>query len=425
MAISRIPQSKLVSAALRCAVWVARSRGGVPVTVALWTFDRARHWSAQRQLKAKRIARLIDAEGSILDSGASKHNSEAMTELLPLSGDARHDSSAVRSHLLPRVLKSRGAAFVYASLFATACGAYYYARKIETKKYKLETVRIITGDGNAWRALPGAGNGKKSLAEGGVGNGGGTERKLFKVLHLSDLHLSEPESHKVDFIRKITDADYDLIVLTGDVFENYSGLKYAENLITRRPKIGAYAVLGNHDYYDYRMFHKIVGRIIKPLRHPREKRDVTPMIEALERGGWEVLRNESRSHRDHKLHVVGIDYPGIGKGELLKLADEAPEHHLNLCLFHVPKKLEVISSADFDIAFGGHTHGGQIRIPGIGPLITDSELGRHEASGVIRRGNTTFHISRGLGADPRSNIRFNCPPAATVVEIHHQMPRGV
>jgi uncharacterized protein len=344
-----------------------------------------------------------------------------MTELIPLSADGSYDSGNKKQHLLPRVLKSRGAAFVYASLFATACGAFYYARKIETKKYRLETVRVITGDGNAWRALPG--NGKKSLAEAGVG--GGTERKVFKVLHLSDLHLAEPESHKIDFIRQITDADYDLIVLTGDVFENYSGLKYVEKLLTRRPKIGAYAVLGNHDYYDYRIFHKVVGRIIKPLRHPRQMRDVTPMIDSLERGGFEVLRNESRSFKDQKLHIVGIDYPGISKSELLKLADQAPDHHLNLCLFHVPKKLEVIANADFDIAFGGHTHGGQIRIPGFGPLITDSELGRHEASGVIRRGNTTFHISRGLGADPRSNIRFNCPPAATVVEIHHQMPRGV
>ncbi len=318
--------------------------------------------------------------------------------------------------IFARTLKSKPAMFAAASLLAAGAAAFYYARRIEPKKYKLETVRIITGDGNAWRGREG--NGKRSGVEERV------ERRLFRILHISDLHLSKPESHKIDFIRKITDADFDLIILTGDVFEDFSGIEYAENLLSRRPRLGAYAVLGNHDYYDYNMFHKTVGRIIKPFRHPREKRDVTPFVDALQNGGFDVLRNESRCLKEHGLHIVGIDYPGIKEHELARLADQAPEHHLKLCVFHMPKKLHYIINAGFQLALGGHTHGGQVRIPGFGPLITDSELARHEASGLIRRGDTAFHISRGLGADPRSNIRFFCPPAATIVEVHHQMPRS-
>jgi predicted MPP superfamily phosphohydrolase len=99
------------------------------------------------------------------------------------------------------------------------------------------------------------------------------------------------------------------------------------------------------------------------------------------------------------------------------MAASVEEHDLLLALFHVPKKLNDMAAAGIHLAFGGHTHGGQIRIPGIGALITDSELKRNEASGLIRRGRTLFHVSRGLGADPRSNFRLFCPPAATILEV--------
>lgn len=80
-----------------------------------------------------------------------------------------------------------------------------------------------------------------------------------------------------------------------------------------------------------------------------------------------------------------------------------------LALFHMPRYLRQFEIAGVDLAVGGHTHGGQIRVPGFGAIITDSELSRHEASGVIHRGRTTFHISRGLSADPRTNFRLFCP----------------
>lgn len=404
MAVSRISQSKLVSIAIRCALWGVSRGGGLPAQVAVWAIDRARRKYEKTQRAVQR------ADGRVLSP------SEARSTELVVASDVNTDRKRSPG-VFARTLKSKPAMFTAVSLVAAGAAAFYYARRIEPKNYQLETVRLITGDGNAWRGREG--NGKRTGAEERV------ERRLFKILHISDLHLSKPESHKIDFIRKITDADLDLIILTGDVFEDLTGLEYVENLITRRPRLGAYAVLGNHDYYDYTMFNKIAGRIFRPFRHPKQMRDVTPFVEALENGGFEVLRNESRSFKEQGVHIVGMDYPGIKKEELAKLAAQAPAHHLNLCLFHMPKNLHYITDAGFQLALGGHTHGGQVRIPGFGPLITDSELSRHEASGVIRRGDTTFHISRGLGADPRSNIRFFCPPAATIIEVHHQMPRGV
>ena len=403
MVVSRISQSKLVSIAVRCALWGLSRGGGIPAQVALWAIDRARHQRAQRQREFERASRRLSAQPATVDAE------------LVIPGE--FEQTPVRRRGISGVLTSKPAMFAVFSLVAAGAAAFYYARKIEPKKYKLETVRVITGDGNAWRGRDG--NGKHSRGEERV------ERKMFRILHISDLHLAEPESHKIDFIRKITDDDFDLIILTGDVFENHTGLPYVENLLSRRPRLGAYAVLGNHDYYDYKMFHKTVGRMIKTYRQPKEKRDVEPFVQALQNGGFDVLRNESRSLKEHGLHIIGIDYPGIKENELVRLADQAPEHHLKLAIFHLPRNLHHISKAGIQLALGGHTHGGQVRIPGYGPLFTDSELGRHEASGLIRKGDTAFHISRGLGADPRSNIRFFCPPAATIIEVHHQMPRSV
>jgi uncharacterized protein len=285
--------------------------------------------------------------------------------------------------------------YVVGSLAAAGAGVYWYASRVEAQRFQLERLSVtIDGDARA--------------------------NKVLKILHLSDLHLSAPESPaKISFLQKITEEDYDLIFFTGDIFENYSGIQYATSLLTKQPRLGAYAVLGNHDYYDYKLFHKTFGKVWKHYRHPSQYRDVAPLVEALEIAGIQVLRNAKVALPTHGLSIIGIDYPGISPARLKEMAYSVPKEHLLLALFHMPRKLTHMSDAGIHMAFGGHTHGGQIRVPGVGALITDSELKRHEASGLTKRDNTLFHISRGISADPRTNFRLFCPPAATVIEVNY------
>ena len=210
-----------------------------------------------------------------------------------------------------------------------------------------------------------------------------------------------------------------MVVLTGDIFQFSDSFDYGPFLLARQPRLGAYAVFGNHDYYDYSMVNKTIGRVFRNLRQPETRKDLAPHRRALMAGGFHVLVNESIYLPEANIFIAGIDYPGIKYEELLSLVGKAPQREglLKLCLFHLPWRLEQYAAAGFDMVFGGHTHGGQIRLPGFGAIITDSELHRSEASGLLRRGKTLFHISRGLGADPRSNIRIFCPPAATLVEL--------
>lgn len=286
-----------------------------------------------------------------------------------------------------------------AACVGVGAGVYAYARS-ETRQYRREFLRVEP------RQQP-------------ESSKPATPLKWLRILHISDLHLTANDSkEKLDFLADVTDDDYDFVFLTGDIFQHDESIKHAAKLLSRRPRIGAYAVLGNHDYYKYSMFNKIVGRILPALRHPdNQNRDVEPLVAALEKVGYQVLRNEASYLDDSGICIVGVDWPGIKKNKLLELVSRSPGDWLVMALFHLPRDLAAYHDAGVHYAFGGHTHGGQIRVPGVGAIITDSELERHEASGITYRGRTTIHVSRGLGADPRTNYRLFCPPQASVIEI--------
>jgi predicted MPP superfamily phosphohydrolase len=342
--------------------------------------------AGNKMLAAKQAAGKKPAQKEKLTAVAArlKPLSTGLTEALDARMPALHGAA--------RSLPLLAGVMLFAGLLT-----YLYASRVAARAYRLETVSVTTYGG---------------------GDDDGNDR-TYRILHLSDLHMSYPETDKLKFLEEVTGQEFDFIVITGDVFENFSGIQYAKSLLSLKPKLGAYVVLGNHDYYNYSYWNKIVGRINRSWRHPMKYRDVTPMVEALEQVGYTVLRNETRTHVEG-VHVVGIDYPGIRTERLHDITAQAPKGYLILNLFHMPRLLGEIARSGAHLALGGHTHGGQIRVPGIGALITDSELKRHEASGLVHRGDTIFHISRGLSADPKSNFRLFCPPAATVIEVTHK-----
>jgi predicted MPP superfamily phosphohydrolase len=297
----------------------------------------------------------------------------------------------------------------------TAAAAYFYGNRIESQKYRLERLHVSLSE-HLDRSINPDGQG-----DGQIQSGDQSINKLT-ILHISDLHLCGPDERKAAFLRYATGFDYDMVVLTGDIFEHEDGVKHAAALLSKKPRLGAYAILGNHDYYAYTTFNRIVGRLIKRYRNPSKRRDVSSFNTALEENGYTVLRNESVRLSEEKISLIGVDYPSIDEPSLQKLVSKAQPEDLLIALFHMPKNLEYYVRSNIRLVFGGHTHGGQVRIPGIGAIVTDSEMARHEASGLVWRGKTLFHISRGLGQDPfpLTNYRFFCPPAATVLEITYQ-----
>src|SRR5262249_19649935 len=151
------------------------------------------------------------------------------------------DFAEIRGNRMKALWVGLGASALLAGLAAAV-----YATRVEPRRYRLERV-TVTADGATPSAQP------------------------LKILHISELHLCCPESDKIHFLRKTTVEGFAFIALTGDIIETYPGLPYLRSMLSRKPRLGAYAVLGNHDYYAYSMFHKTVGRIMRQFRHPRQR----------------------------------------------------------------------------------------------------------------------------------------------------------
>ena len=215
------------------------------------------------------------------------------------------------------------------------------------------------------------------------------------VAQLSDLHLGVYTS--ADYLRRcveiVNSLQPDLVALTGDY--TYISRKYVEPvadvLSELKPRIGSYAVLGNHDYYQG------AGQVVRALR--RAKLNV--LVDAYDRLDW----------RGGRLGLFGVDDLYYGDTNERRLLNQAPPDEPRLLLAHNPdfigrfieKKLRV------DLMMSGHTHGGQIRFPLVGAPHIDSMFGQRFARGLNRWEQIQIYTTRGIGMVGLP-VRFACPP---------------
>jgi predicted MPP superfamily phosphohydrolase len=222
----------------------------------------------------------------------------------------------------------------------------------------------------------------------------------FAILHLSDLHVDMNPGAMRRVGELVGGARYDLAVLTGDfrgktfgpLDQTLAGL--AE--LRSRLQGPAYGVLGNHD----------------SIR----------MVPALEEMGIRMLLNESEAiTRGHeRIHLAGIDDAHYFRVDnIAKAAAAVPHDEFSILLSHTPEIYRQAAHADFNLLLAGHTHGGQICLPGSIPITLDSTLPRRLGSGAWRYGAMTGYTSVGAGSSIVP-VRFNCPPEITL----HHLARG-
>lgn len=189
----------------------------------------------------------------------------------------------------------------------------------------------------------------------------------------------------------------DLVLLGGDLVDQHyrgdlSELKLALSRLGSR--LGVYAVLGNHDRTRYR--------------------NLSPLRLALEEAGVDLLVNEGRSVRDD-LYLAGLDDYRVGQANVgAALAREPEGDAATVLLSHNPDVIPELPGG-IDLVLSGHTHGGQIRLPFLGPLVTSSEYGARFAEGWVRAQSPAF-VSRGLGVTAIP-VRFNCPAEVVVLDL--------
>jgi hypothetical protein len=216
----------------------------------------------------------------------------------------------------------------------------------------------------------------------------------FTLLHLSDLHLDMKEYYPAILGRRLKSIRYDACVMTGDFRARTFGdceaaLAGLEQLCgdLRQP---IYAVLGNHDSIE--------------------------MVPAMEAMGIVVLMNESVAieRAGQWLYLAGIDDPHYYQlDNLEKAAHDIPLDAAAILLSHSPEIYRRAAHAGFDLMLSGHTHGGQICLPGGIALMTNADCPRSFATGPWRFHDMQGYTSVGSGACI-VEVRYNCPPEATL-----------
>lgn len=227
-----------------------------------------------------------------------------------------------------------------------------------------------------------------------------------KILHLGDLHLERITAREKQLNRLITELDADLILFSGD-FLNLSYLKDetaqqdARSILRQwQAPLGVYAVSGSPAVD----LDEIVPQLLEGLPiHRLEKEAVKLHV------GEETIQIAGLTCS----HKPFIDYP-----ILQQIVSPQPED-FTILLYHSPDLAPLAAELSIDLQLSGHTHGGQVRIPGFGALFTGSLYGRRFQSGRYILDNLVLYITRGIGLEgagaPR--VRFLCPPEITLWEI--------
>ena len=245
------------------------------------------------------------------------------------------------------------------------------------------------------------------------------------VLHLSDLHLLPRHTRRASWVRGLARLRPDLVVSTGDHLSSADAAPLLVSTLGALTDDGTPGVFvpGNNDY-----FSPIRPRLTAYLSDgpPRPRRPDLPWDRTSARlrdAGWTDL-TQARSALD--LHGTPVTLTGTDDAHLRRDRYEdvvGAVSGLGIGVTHTPQRRLLRSFADdgHALVLAGHTHGGQLRLPWLGPAVTNCDLERPRARGlsplVPDRPGTWLHVSAGMGTSPYLPVRVCCRPEATLLTL--------
>jgi predicted MPP superfamily phosphohydrolase len=237
------------------------------------------------------------------------------------------------------------------------------------------------------------------------------------VLHLSDLHFVRGDRRKARFLGSLPKAD--VAIVTGDFLGEPEAVEaVVEGVRPVRGRLASWFVLGSNDHFEPKPLN-----YLSYFRTRRKHRRATvgrprDLVGQLRDDGWRDLTNERLEINVDGLPVelLGLDDAHIRWHDLRVAPRRAPER-FGLAVMHSPDSAPETAALGYDLLVAGHTHGGQVRVPGAGALVTNSTMPRRLASGLIRMGPAVLHTSPGLGTSRFAPFRFWCRPEATFLEL--------
>ena len=245
----------------------------------------------------------------------------------------------------------------------------------------------------------------------------------LRVLHISDLHLTPNQRSKQRWVAGLAELEPDLVVNTGDNLAHPRAVPAVIAALGPLLALPGLFVFGSNDYFG--PTPKNPARyLVKSSRRshgePLPWRDLRAAL--LERGWHDATHARvGLTVAGVDVAVAGVDDPHLGLDRYDRVAgrhDGTPALRLGLTHSPEPRVLDRFAADGYDLVLAGHTHGGQLRVPGVGALVTNCGLDRSRARGASRWGaHTWLHVSAGLGTSPFAPVRFACPPEATLLTL--------
>jgi predicted MPP superfamily phosphohydrolase len=260
------------------------------------------------------------------------------------------------------------------------------------------------------------------------------------VLHFSDFHMAPWQRAKQDWIRGLAVYEPDFIVNTGDNLGHERGNEGVEYALEPYRGIPGFFVHGSNDYH---------GPVLKnpfnyftapsTLSHHPPSLDTKRLNSFFEGLGWLPLDNTARamSIKGSRLEFLGVGDAHIGWDKLERIPgamddmrenvgwqdEEGGPDPVTIALTHAPyqRVLDTFVTYGAELIFAGHTHGGQVCVPGYGALVTNCDIPREQVRGLSlwkHAGRAAYlNVSAGLGTSIYAPVRFACPPEATLLTL--------
>lgn len=292
-----------------------------------------------------------------------------------------------------------------AALATLGLTTFLYANQIELRAFKLHRVQVPV------------------LAPGTLARAGKREGEPFRILHVSDFHMLPDQKLKQKWVASLDVLNPDLVINTGD---NLGSDKAVPSVLAalgpllNRP--GAF-VFGTNDYF--------APRPVNPLKYLTGKKRKPSRVELPWRGmraafiehGWQDATHARLEFvaGGVKVALSGVDDPHHELEDYSQIAG-APNADADIAigLSHSPEPhvLDAFAEDGYDLVLSGHTHGGQVCLPGGKAIVTNCGIDRSRASGLSRWTEKTWlHVSNGLGTSPYAPVRLFCRPSATLIEV--------
>jgi len=229
------------------------------------------------------------------------------------------------------------------------------------------------------------------------------ELEGLKICHLTDWHLMDQISRRW-FEEVVIESNLqqpDLVLITGDLLDEKECLEWIDPVFGQlKSKYGSFFIRGNHD---------------------RRVGDQEVLLNRMQQAGMQWV-GDGNWHRidinGATIDLAGNELPWFEEADELPAKERqaaSDSRALRVLLTHSPDQYKWALERDFDLILAGHNHGGQIRLPVIGPLVAPSKYGVRFAGGTYQLGSTAMHVSRGLSGD--KCLRIHCPPELAVITL--------